>query len=115
MRLWARSGGSSGTSSSSFAEVRDLLRRRNKKKARAERAAILPTLTPTPTPTLTEVLGWLGPGAVVGDSVGVHDGEDVDVELDVEVEDVLFVLAGTACAEETAGPIPKKVLGSWQH
>lgn len=56
-------------------------------------------------------------------TAGVADG--LGLVLDVVVKDevdegaegaeVLAVVADTASAEETAGPMVKKVFGSWQH
>ena len=119
MRLWASSGGSSGTSSSFSRALRALLRRRNQRKVSADIAATLPMLTPTPTPTCTDVLEW---PAAAGEGEDEDDGEDgvddvrvVEADPEVEVDAALSVVAGTASAEEIAGPMFRKLLGSWQH
>lgn len=64
----------------------------------------------------------LATAGVVADGLGLVSGVVVEDEINVVVADevdeaaeVLPVLADTASAEETAGPMVKKVFGSLQH
>lgn len=73
-------------------------------------------LSPTAKPTCTPVLEWAGlaTAVVVADGLGLVPDVDVGDEVG-EGAVVLAVVAGTASAEETAGPIVRRLLGSWQH
>jgi hypothetical protein len=56
----------------------------------------------------------LATAGVVADGLGLVPDVVVEDEVD-EGAEVLAVVADTASAEETAGPMVKKLFGSWQH